>query len=213
MSFDSLGLSAELLRAVADQGYTEPTPIQQRAIPAILEGKDIMAGAQTGTGKPAGFTLPLLQLLHTRPPANGQRPVRALVIAPTRELAAQVQDSIRTYGRHLNLHSAVLFGGVKINPQISQLRRGVDIACLERHDPVIQARTASQVIDVREGIDTAEAKKMVKLLKDRKLKVQAAIQGEQLRVTGKKRDDLQSAIAYLKEQDFGLPLQYKNFRD
>ena len=93
------------------------------------------------------------------------------------------------------------------------VRRGVDIACLERHDPVIQARTASQVIDVREGIDTAEAKKMVKLLKDRKLKVQAAIQGEQLRVTGKKRDDLQAAIALLREGKFAMPLQFRNFRD
>jgi ATP-dependent RNA helicase RhlE len=127
MSFESFGLEAEILRAVSEQGYTDPTPVQQRAIPAILERKDIMAGAQTGTGKTAGFTLPLLQILHTRPTENGRRPVRALVIAPTRELAAQVQDSIRTYGRHLPLQSTVIFGGVKINPQISKLRRGVDI--------------------------------------------------------------------------------------
>jgi ATP-dependent RNA helicase RhlE len=127
MSFESFGLEAEILRAVSDQGYTEPTPIQQQAIPAILKGQDIMAGAQTGTGKTAGFTLPLLQMLHTRPVDSSRRPVRALVIAPTRELAAQVHDSIRTYGRHLPLHSAVVFGGVKINPQIQKLRRGVDI--------------------------------------------------------------------------------------
>jgi len=92
-------------------------------------------------------------------------------------------------------------------------RRGVDIACLEKHEPVVQAKTASQAIGVREGIDTAEAKKMVKLLKDRKLRVQAAIQGDQLRVTGKQRDDLQSAIALLREGDFAMPLQFRNFRD
>ena len=127
MSFDSLGLSAELLRAVADQGYTEPTPIQRKAIPVILDGKDVMAGAQTGTGKTAGFTLPLLQRLMQTPAARGRRPVRALVLTPTRELAAQVGESVETYGRHLPMKSAVIFGGVKINPQIQALRRGVDI--------------------------------------------------------------------------------------
>jgi len=127
MSFDSLGLSAELLRAVHEQGYNEPTPIQIKAIPLILEGRDIMAGAQTGTGKTAGFTLPLLQLLSSRAVDKNQRAVRALVLTPTRELAAQVEDSIKTYGRHLPLKSAVIFGGVKINPQIDKLRRGVDV--------------------------------------------------------------------------------------
>jgi len=127
MSFDSLGLSAELLRAVAEQGYTEPSPIQRKAIPIILQGKDVMAGAQTGTGKTAGFTLPMLQRLCDRPGKKGPRPVRALVLTPTRELAAQVGDSVKTYGRHLPLSSAVVFGGVKINPQIDKLRRGVDI--------------------------------------------------------------------------------------
>ena len=127
MSFDSLGLSAELLRAVHEQGYNEPTPIQIKAIPLILEGRDIMAGAQTGTGKTAGFTLPLLQLLSSRAVDSNQRAVRALVLTPTRELAAQVEDSIKTYGRHLPLKSAVIFGGVKINPQIDKLRRGVDV--------------------------------------------------------------------------------------
>lgn len=127
MSFDTLGLSAELLRAVADQGYSEPTPIQKQAIPIILEGRDIMAGAQTGTGKTAGFTLPLLQLLSAQRSANERRPVRALVLTPTRELAAQVAESIGTYGKHLPLRSAVVFGGVKINPQIAKLRSGVDI--------------------------------------------------------------------------------------
>ncbi len=127
MSFDTLGLSAELLRAIGEQGYSEPTPIQRRAIPVILEGKDVMAGAQTGTGKTAGFTLPLLQRLSLNPIKNGRRPVRVLVLTPTRELAAQVGDSVETYGRHLPLQSTVIFGGVKINPQIEKLRRGVDI--------------------------------------------------------------------------------------
>ena len=127
MSFHTLGLSAELLRAVTDQGYTEPTPVQRQAIPVILEGRDILAGAQTGTGKTAGFTLPLLQRLNATAHANGRRRVRALILTPTRELAAQVEESVRTYGRHLPLSSAVIFGGVKINPQIDKLRRGVDI--------------------------------------------------------------------------------------
>ena len=127
MSFDTLGLSAELLRAVADQGYSEPTPVQSQAIPIILEGKDILAGAQTGTGKTAGFTLPLLQLLSDEKPGKGRRPVRALILTPTRELAAQVEESVKTYGKHLPLTSTVIFGGVKINPQIQRLRTGVDI--------------------------------------------------------------------------------------
>ncbi|MEN8108653.1 MAG: DEAD/DEAH box helicase [Pseudomonadota bacterium] len=127
MSFDTLGLSAGLLRAIGEQGYSEPTPVQRKAIPVILEGKDVMAGAQTGTGKTAGFTLPLLQRLNANPVNNGRRPVRALVLTPTRELAAQVGASVDTYGRHLPLKSAVVFGGVKINPQIEKLRRGVDI--------------------------------------------------------------------------------------
>ncbi|MEE4218726.1 MAG: DEAD/DEAH box helicase [Xanthomonadales bacterium] len=127
MSFDSLGLSAELLRAISEQGYTAPTPVQSKAIPVILEGKDVLAGAQTGTGKTAGFTLPLLQRLSENPHSNGRRPIRALVLTPTRELAAQVAESIRTYGRHLSLRSTVVFGGVKINPQKAKLRNGVDI--------------------------------------------------------------------------------------
>jgi ATP-dependent RNA helicase RhlE len=131
MSFDTLGLSAELLRAVREQGYTTPTPIQLKAIPTILSGGDVMAAAQTGTGKTAGFTLPLLQRLSANPTGarrgNGRPSIRALILTPTRELAAQVQESIETYGRHLPLRSAVVFGGVKINPQIQQLRQGVDI--------------------------------------------------------------------------------------
>jgi ATP-dependent RNA helicase RhlE len=127
MSFDTLGLSAELLRAVADQGYSKPTPVQSQAIPVILQGKDLLAGAQTGTGKTAGFTLPLLQRLSDAAPLKGRRPVRALILTPTRELAAQVAESVDTYGKYLPLSSTVIFGGVKINPQIARLRAGVDI--------------------------------------------------------------------------------------
>jgi ATP-dependent RNA helicase RhlE len=127
MSFDTLGLSAELLRAVSEQGYSEPTPVQRDAIPVILGGHDVLAGAQTGTGKTAAFTLPLLQRLSDSTPGKGRRPVRALVLTPTRELAAQVAESIDTYGKHLPLASTVIFGGVKINPQIQRLRAGVDI--------------------------------------------------------------------------------------
>jgi ATP-dependent RNA helicase RhlE len=126
MYFNELGLSAELLRAVSEQGYTVPTPIQQQSIPVILQGRDVMAAAQTGTGKTAGFTLPLLQRLSTgaQPPKGV---IRALVLTPTRELAAQVEESVRTYGCHLRLKSVAIFGGVNINPQIKALRGGVDI--------------------------------------------------------------------------------------
>jgi ATP-dependent RNA helicase RhlE len=127
MSFDTLGLRAELLRAVSDQGYNEPTPIQRQAIPVILEGRDLLAGAQTGTGKTAGFTLPLLQRLSTTASAGGRKPIRALILTPTRELAAQVEQSVVTYGKHLSLNSTVIFGGVSINPQISKLRKGIDV--------------------------------------------------------------------------------------
>ncbi|CAN5654654.1 ATP-dependent RNA helicase RhlE [soil metagenome] len=161
MTFDTLGLRAELLRAVNEQGYTEPTPIQRQSIPVIAQGRDVMASAQTGTGKTAGFTLPLLQRLCENLPAQsaqemtaataqpagkraakssgpiiksrsaqaqtGHRSIRALIITPTRELAAQVGESVATYGKYLPLRSTVVFGGVKINPQISKLRQGVDI--------------------------------------------------------------------------------------
>jgi len=126
MSFDSLGLAPELLRAVREQGYDRPTPVQASAIPAALSGRDLMASAQTGTGKTAGFTLPLLQRLTTGR-QGGSRRIRALVLTPTRELAAQVGESIATYGRHLPLRSTQVFGGVNINPQIGRLRGGVDV--------------------------------------------------------------------------------------
>ncbi len=127
MSFDTLGLRAELMRALGANGYTQPTPIQQKAIPIVLQGRDVLGAAQTGTGKTAGFTLPILQRLSTSGPVGKVRPIRALILTPTRELAAQVADSVHTYGRHLPFRSTVVFGGVKINPQIAKLKRGVDI--------------------------------------------------------------------------------------
>ncbi|MBU1691735.1 MAG: DEAD/DEAH box helicase [Gammaproteobacteria bacterium] len=130
MSFETLGLSAELLRAVTDQGYTEPTPIQAQAIPVVLEGRDLMGGAQTGTGKTAGFTLPLLQLLSVHANTStspAKHPVRALILTPTRELAAQVEESVQTYGKYLPLKSTVVFGGVNIKEQIAALKGGVEI--------------------------------------------------------------------------------------
>jgi ATP-dependent RNA helicase RhlE len=128
MSFSALGLSDEIVRAVTEQGYTSPTPIQAQAIPAVLAGGDLLAGAQTGTGKTAGFTLPLLQRLSAVVPAkiNGHTPIRALILTPTRELAAQVEESVRTYGKYLKLTSTVIFGGVGINPQIKLLKNGID---------------------------------------------------------------------------------------
>ncbi|MHB8741925.1 MAG: DEAD/DEAH box helicase [Sulfuricaulis sp.] len=126
MSFSTLGLSAELLRAVAEKGYSQATPIQMQSIPVILEGRDILAGAQTGTGKTAGFTLPLLQRLNAQSP-GARRMIRALIMTPTRELAAQVEESVRTYGKYVPLTSTVIYGGVGFNPQAEALRRGVDI--------------------------------------------------------------------------------------
>ncbi len=126
MSFSSLGLSPLILDAVTEQGYNEPSPIQAQAIPVVLEGRDVMAAAQTGTGKTAGFTLPILEIL-ARGQKAGPNQARALILTPTRELAAQVAESVQTYGKHLPLRSAVVFGGVKINPQMMKLRQGVDI--------------------------------------------------------------------------------------
>ncbi|QSA97665.1 DEAD/DEAH box helicase [Methylococcus sp. EFPC2] len=131
MPFTSLGLSTALLRAVAEQGYAQPTPIQSQAIPAVLGGRDLLAAAQTGTGKTAAFTLPLLQRLTDAPqaadrPSAGRAP-RVLVLVPTRELAAQVSESVRLYGRYTQVRAAVVFGGVGLQPQIDALRRGIDI--------------------------------------------------------------------------------------
>jgi ATP-dependent RNA helicase RhlE len=125
MSFNELGLETDLLRALAEAGYTTATPIQLQAIPVVLAGRDLLAGAQTGTGKTAGFALPLLQRLRAGRPLK--RTPRALILVPTRELAAQVSESFRTYGRYLSLRTAVIFGGVSIRPQIEALNRGTDI--------------------------------------------------------------------------------------
>ncbi len=125
--FADLGLSAELLRAIADQGYTQPTPVQAKTIPIVLEGRDLLAAAQTGTGKTAGFALPILQRLAASSAPRVTKRVRALVLTPTRELAAQVESAFRAYGRHLRVNSTAVFGGVSIGAQIQALRRGVDV--------------------------------------------------------------------------------------
>ncbi|MDO8279392.1 MAG: DEAD/DEAH box helicase, partial [Burkholderiaceae bacterium] len=130
MNFDELNLAAAILKAVHEQGYDTPTPIQAQAIPAVLQGQDLLGGAQTGTGKTAAFVLPILHKLSSNPaPKNkfGGTGTRCLVLTPTRELAAQVEESVRVYGKYLELSSTAIFGGVGMNPQISKLRKGVDI--------------------------------------------------------------------------------------
>ncbi|RBG28747.1 DEAD/DEAH box helicase, partial [Xanthomonas oryzae] len=144
MSFESLGLAPFLLRALAEQGYETPTAIQQQAIPLVLAGHDLLAGAQTGTGKTAAFGLPLLQHLGTSPqPVNGPRKPRALILTPTRELATQVHDSLRGYSKYLRIPSAVIYGGVGMGNQLDTLRRGVDllIACPGRLIDHIERRS------------------------------------------------------------------------
>jgi ATP-dependent RNA helicase RhlE len=128
MTFASLGLSEDIVRAVTEHGYTQPTPIQLQAIPAVLSGGDLLAGAQTGTGKTAGFTLPILQLLSRKPAANpGKGRPRCLILTPTRELAAQIEESVQTYGKYVQLSTMVMFGGVNANPQITRLKKPLDI--------------------------------------------------------------------------------------
>jgi len=127
MNFLSMGLMDPLKRALEDEGYHTPTPIQQQAIPFVLEGRDILGCAQTGTGKTAAFSLPLLQRLSETPVPAGKRPIRALILTPTRELAIQIKESLDAYGRYLNLRNAVIFGGVGQQPQVDALRRGIDI--------------------------------------------------------------------------------------
>ena len=126
MSFKSLGLSEPLLRAISKKGYDTPSPIQEKAIPLVLEGKDVLASAQTGTGKTAGFSLPLLHIL-SKYPKQRHRHIRALVLTPTRELAAQVHANVKEYSEFLDIRSAVIFGGVKQNPQVAKLRQGIDV--------------------------------------------------------------------------------------
>ena len=127
MSFDSLGLRPELMSAIAAQGYTHPTPIQSGAIPLVFEGRDLLAGAQTGTGKTAAFALPIVQRLSEKVPREKRRKPRALVLVPTRELAAQVSEEMNIYARRLALRSTMIYGGVTIQAQIERLHRGVDI--------------------------------------------------------------------------------------
>jgi ATP-dependent RNA helicase RhlE len=127
MLFTDLGLSEPILRAIAEEGYTSPTPIQAKSIPAVLKGGDLLAAAQTGTGKTAGFTLPILQRLSSTSKASGKRLLRVLILTPTRELAAQVQESVLTYGKYTGLKSTVIFGGVGANPQIKAIAGGLDI--------------------------------------------------------------------------------------
>ncbi|MDT0558268.1 DEAD/DEAH box helicase [Ichthyenterobacterium sp. W332] len=126
MSFQNLGLSTALLKAISKKGYTTPSPIQEKAIPPVLEGRDVLASAQTGTGKTAGFTLPLLHYLSENPKTKF-RPIRALILTPTRELAAQVHESVKDYSEFLNIRSAVIFGGVNQKPQVAKIRQGIDI--------------------------------------------------------------------------------------
>ncbi|MCP3290998.1 DEAD/DEAH box helicase, partial [Aeromonas hydrophila] len=126
MSFNELGLSPHILRAVKELGYEQPTPIQQQAIPAILAGQDVLGGAQTGTGKTAGFTLPMLQRLLANH-GRGRRQVRALVLTPTRELAAQVGESIIKYAHHLPFRTLIAYGGVSIKPNLDAIKLGIDI--------------------------------------------------------------------------------------
>ena len=144
MNFESLGLAPELVRALSDVGYTTPTPIQAEAIPLALEGHDLMGGAQTGTGKTAAFALPVLHRLAKAGPQRGPRKPRALVLTPTRELAVQVNDSLRSYGKHLRMNTATVYGGVGMQPQVDALRRGVDIlvACPGRLIDHLQQRSA-----------------------------------------------------------------------
>jgi len=153
MSFTNLGLSEPLLKSIKDQGYDTPTPIQLQAIPVVIEGKDLLAAAQTGTGKTAGFTLPLLQRLSQTAPIMQKKQIRALILVPTRELAAQVAESIKTYGKYMPYTSSVIFGGVGINPQLAVIRKGVDIVIA----------TPGRLLDIvgQKGIDFASLEFLV----------------------------------------------------
>ncbi len=153
MSFTTLGLDEALLKAIKETGYTAPTPIQAKAIPTVIEGKDVLAAAQTGTGKTAGFTLPILQRLSQTQPKMKPKQIRVLVLTPTRELAAQVEESIKTYGKYLPHSSTVIFGGVGINPQLAALRKGVEIV----------VATPGRLLDIagQKGIDFSALETLV----------------------------------------------------
>ncbi len=161
MTFETLGLSPAVLRALADAGYSTPTPIQQQAIPLVLSGHDLLGAAQTGTGKTAAFGLPMLQRLAKQTPAKGPRKPRALVLVPTRELAVQVADNLKTYARHLRLNVTMLFGGVGMQPQIDALHRGVDVlvACPGRLIDHLERGTAK--LDAVEVLVLDEADRML----------------------------------------------------
>ena len=164
MSFASLGLAEPLLRAVEEYGYTTPTPIQTQAIPVVMSGADLLGGAQTGTGKTAGFTLPTLHRLMEKPAvrdARGRLPIRALILTPTRELAAQVEESVRTYGKHTKLTSMVMFGGVGMQPQIDKLRKGVDILVATPGRLIDHLQTGKAVLDNVEMLVLDEADRML----------------------------------------------------
>jgi len=153
MKFTELGLNNSLLKAVKEQGYEEPTPIQAQAIPLVIKGKDVLAAAQTGTGKTAGFTLPLLERLSQSTPKMKKKQIRVLVLTPTRELAAQVADSVKTYGKYMPYRSTVIFGGVGINPQLAAIRKGVDIVIA----------TPGRLLDIasQKGIDFSAVETLV----------------------------------------------------
>lgn len=153
MSFTNLGLNDSLLKAIKDQGYDTPTPIQKQAIPVVIEGKDVLAAAQTGTGKTAGFTLPLLERLSETHPKMGKKQIRVLVLTPTRELAAQVAESIKTYGKYMKYSSTVIYGGVGINPQLATIKKGVDIVIA----------TPGRLLDIasQKGIDFSAVETLV----------------------------------------------------
>ena len=129
MKFNNLNLIPPLLKAINEKGYSQPSPIQEKAIPLILKRKDVLASAQTGTGKTAGFTLPLLQILSSQTNSNHKK-IRALILTPTRELAAQISENVIEYGKYINLRSCVIFGGVNQKPQVSKIRNGIDILIL-----------------------------------------------------------------------------------
>jgi len=159
MTFKELNLSQPLLKAVEEQGYTTPTPIQAQAIPAIMQGKDVLAAAQTGTGKTAGFALPLLHRLSQNKSHTKKYQIRALVLTPTRELAAQVAQSVEDYGKYLPFKHRVIFGGVGINPQLADLRRGVDIVIatpgrlLDILEPTQQTIDSLMKLELSAGVD------------------------------------------------------------
>ena len=161
MTFENLGLSPALLRTLAETGYANPTDIQAQAIPLVLAGHDVLGGAQTGTGKTAAFALPLLQRLSKQTPPNGPRKPRALVLVPTRELAVQVADSLKAYGRGLRLNVTTLYGGAGMQPQIDNLRRGTDIvvACPGRLLDHLERGTAR--LDAVEVLVLDEADRML----------------------------------------------------